>query len=90
MSALRKPMIEFTFKEIMSVSKPKPGLGLRCGDSCINQSLLRPENENRKIASSLTPSGFLPDKVGITMASISVLKNGKAKAIRLSTLEADL
>ena len=28
------------------------------------------------------------DKVGITMANISVLKNGKAKVIRLSTLEA--
>ena len=27
-------------------------------------------------------------QVGITMANISVLKNGKAKAIRLSTLEA--
>ena len=30
----------------------------------------------------------LADKVGITMANISVLKNGKAKAIRVSTLEA--
>ena len=30
----------------------------------------------------------LSQKVGITMANISVLKNGKAKAIRLSTLEA--
>jgi putative transcriptional regulator len=30
----------------------------------------------------------LAEKVGITMANISVLKNGKAKAIRLSTLEA--
>lgn len=30
----------------------------------------------------------LTDKVGITMANISILKNGKAKAIRLSTLEA--
>jgi putative transcriptional regulator len=30
----------------------------------------------------------LADKVGITMANISVLKNGKVKAIRLSTLEA--
>lgn len=30
----------------------------------------------------------LADKVGITMANISVLKNGKAKAIRFSTLEA--
>jgi putative transcriptional regulator len=30
----------------------------------------------------------LADKVGITMANISVLKNGKARAIRFSTLEA--
>ena len=30
----------------------------------------------------------LADKVGITMANISVLKNGKAKAIRLLTLAA--
>ena len=30
----------------------------------------------------------LADRVGITIANISVLKNGKAKAIRLSTLEA--
>ena len=30
----------------------------------------------------------LSQKVGITMANISILKNGKAKAIRLSTLEA--
>jgi Predicted transcriptional regulator len=30
----------------------------------------------------------LADKVGITIANISVLKNGRAKAIRLSTLEA--
>ena len=30
----------------------------------------------------------LANKVGITMANISVLKNGKAKAIRFSTLEA--
>ena len=30
----------------------------------------------------------LAEKVGITMANISVLKNGKAKAFRLSTLEA--
>lgn len=30
----------------------------------------------------------LTEKVGITMANISILKNGKAKAIRLSTLEA--
>jgi putative transcriptional regulator len=30
----------------------------------------------------------LAEKVGITLANISVLKNGKAKAIRFSTLEA--
>ena len=30
----------------------------------------------------------LADNVGITIANISVLKNGKARAIRLSTLEA--
>jgi putative transcriptional regulator len=30
----------------------------------------------------------LAEKVGITMTNISILKNGKAKAIRLSTLEA--
>ncbi len=30
----------------------------------------------------------LAEKVGITMANISVLKNSKAKAIRFSTLEA--
>ncbi len=30
----------------------------------------------------------LADRVGITLANISILKNGKARAIRLSTLEA--
>ena len=30
----------------------------------------------------------LTEKVGISMANISILKNGKAKAIRFSTLEA--
>lgn len=30
----------------------------------------------------------LAEKVGITMANISILKNGKAKAIRFSTLDA--
>ena len=29
----------------------------------------------------------LSDKVGITMDNISILKNGKAKAIRFSTLD---
>lgn len=30
----------------------------------------------------------LTERVGITMANLSILKNGKAKAIRFSTLEA--
>jgi putative transcriptional regulator len=30
----------------------------------------------------------LADQVGITLANMSILKTGKAKAIRLSTLEA--
>lgn len=30
----------------------------------------------------------LAEKVGITLPNVSVLKNGKAKAVRLSTLEA--
>jgi putative transcriptional regulator len=30
----------------------------------------------------------LTEKVGITMANLSILKNAKAKAIRFSTLEA--
>ena len=30
----------------------------------------------------------LSERVGITMANLSILKNGKARAIRLSTLDA--
>ena len=33
-------------------------------------------------------SGWLAEKVGITPANLSILKTGKAKAIRFSTLEA--
>ncbi|SEJ44339.1 transcriptional regulator [Bhargavaea ginsengi] len=29
----------------------------------------------------------LSEKVGVTMANLSILKNGKAKAVRFSTLE---
>ena len=32
--------------------------------------------------------GELADKIGLTPANLSILKNGKAKAIRFSTLEA--
>ena len=30
----------------------------------------------------------LSERVGITMANLSILKNGKAKAVRISTLDA--
>ena len=32
--------------------------------------------------------GELADRIGITMANLSILKTGKAKAIRFSTLKA--
>lgn len=32
-------------------------------------------------------SGELAERVGITPANLSILKNGKAKAVRFSTLE---
>ncbi len=33
-------------------------------------------------------SGALAEKIGITQANLSILKTGKARAIRFSTLEA--
>jgi putative transcriptional regulator len=33
-------------------------------------------------------SGELAEKVGITQANLSILKTGKAKAVRFSTLDA--
>ncbi|MEA4846959.1 MAG: helix-turn-helix transcriptional regulator [Clostridiaceae bacterium] len=33
------------------------------------------------------PSGELAEKIGISQANLSILKTGKAKAIRFSTLE---
>jgi putative transcriptional regulator len=33
-------------------------------------------------------AGELAEKMGITNANLSILKNGKAKAVRFSTLEA--
>ena len=34
------------------------------------------------------PAGELAERVGITPANLSILKNNKAKAVRFSTLEA--
>ena len=40
------------------------------------------------LARAKMTSGELAEKVGITQANLSILKTGKAKAVRFSTLEA--
>jgi putative transcriptional regulator len=40
------------------------------------------------LAKRKMPVGVLADRVGITPANLAVLKNGRAKAIRFTTLEA--
>lgn len=40
------------------------------------------------MAKNKISSGALAEKIGITQANLSILKTGKAKAIRFSTLEA--
>ena len=40
------------------------------------------------LAKRKMPSGVLAEKIGITAANMSILKTGKAKAIRFSTLNA--
>ena len=40
------------------------------------------------MAKSKMSLGELSDKVGITLANLSILKNNKAKAVRFSTLDA--
>ena len=39
------------------------------------------------MAKKRMPAGELADRIGITPANLSILKNNKAKAIRFSTLE---
>jgi len=41
-----------------------------------------------ELAKKKMPVGEFAERVGITPANIAVLKNGRAKAIRFSTLEA--
>lgn len=43
---------------------------------------------DRVMADRKISLGELADKVGITLSNLSILKTGKAKAIRFSTLEA--
>lgn len=39
------------------------------------------------LAQRKMPVGVLAERVGITAANLAVLKNGRAKAVRFSTLE---
>ena len=45
-------------------------------------------NLDVQLARQKMPLTELSEKVGITMANLSILKTGKAKAVRFSTLEA--
>ena len=45
-------------------------------------------NLNVMMAKRKMSSGELAEKIGISQANLSILKTGKAKAIRFSTLEA--
>lgn len=45
-------------------------------------------NLDVEMAKNKMSSGALADRIGITQANLSILKTGKAKAIRFSTLEA--
>ena len=45
-------------------------------------------NLDMMLAREKMSSGELAEKVGITQANLSILKTGKAKAVRFSTLEA--
>ncbi len=45
-------------------------------------------NLNVMMAKRKMPLGELAQKVDITMANLSILKNNKARAVRFSTLEA--
>lgn len=45
-------------------------------------------NLDVEMAKHKMPSGELANKIGISQANLSILKTGKAKAVRFSTLEA--
>lgn len=56
------------------------GLNLNMGKIIVNLDV---EMAKRKIS-----LGELAERVGLTQANLSILKTGKAKAVRFSTLEA--
>lgn len=45
-------------------------------------------NLDAVMAKKKISSGALAEKIGITQANLSILKTGKARAVRFSTLEA--
>ena len=45
-------------------------------------------NLDMMLAREKMSSGELAERIGITQANLSILKTGKAKAVRFSTLEA--
>ena len=45
-------------------------------------------NLDEMLAKRKMSSGELAERIGITQANLSILKTGKAKAVRFSTLEA--
>lgn len=45
-------------------------------------------NLDVEMAKRKIPLGELAERVGLTQANLSILKTGKAKAVRFSTLEA--
>lgn len=45
-------------------------------------------NLDLALAKAKMTSGELAERIGITQANLSILKTGKAKAVRFSTLEA--
>ena len=45
-------------------------------------------NLDMELAKSKMSSGELAERIGITQANLSILKTGKAKAVRFSTLDA--
>lgn len=45
-------------------------------------------NLDVEMAKSKMPLGELAERLGLTQANLSILKTGKAKAVRFSTLEA--
>lgn len=58
---------------------------IRADTGCINMGIV--VNLDVMMAKRKVSAGELAERIGITPANLSILKNNKAKAIRFSTLE---